>query len=95
MKSLDCPLDGSRYTQLVPPIGTLVAEYHPDKVAHLGPELRGLAARKTLELNLAMQFIEEHVTNGKLQELWPPPVSPFPTPCNQPSGIICEGRCSL
>jgi DnaJ-domain-containing protein 1 len=42
----------------------LVAEYHPDKVAHLGPQLRELAARKTLELNLAMQFIEEHVTNG-------------------------------
>jgi hypothetical protein len=44
---------------------TLVTEYHSDKVAHLGPELRELAHRKTLELNLAMQFIEEHVTSGQ------------------------------
>ena len=35
-------------------------EYHPDKVAHLGPELRELAARKALEINLAWKFVEEH-----------------------------------
>jgi hypothetical protein len=37
-----------------------MAEYHPDKVAHLGKELRDLAARKALEINLAMQFIESN-----------------------------------
>jgi DnaJ like chaperone protein len=34
-----------------------MAEYHPDKVAHLGVELRELAARKTVEINLAMEFV--------------------------------------
>jgi preprotein translocase subunit Sec63 len=38
---------------------TRIAEYHPDKVAHLGPELRELAAKKSLQINLAMQFIAE------------------------------------
>jgi hypothetical protein len=38
-----------------------ISEYHPDKVAHLGKELRDLADRKSLEINLAMKFIEEHV----------------------------------
>jgi len=36
----------------------LMAQYHPDKVHNLGPELRELAARKALEMNLAIQFIE-------------------------------------
>jgi hypothetical protein len=36
-------------------------EYHPDRVAHLGPELRKLAARKATEINAAMKYIEEHV----------------------------------
>lgn len=31
----------------------LVAQYHPDKVATLGPELRALAERMTAELNVA------------------------------------------
>jgi len=31
----------------------LVAQYHPDKVASLGPELRELAERKTVEINTA------------------------------------------
>jgi len=39
-----------------------VAEYHPDKVTHLGKELQELAARKTTEINLAMDFIEENCT---------------------------------
>jgi curved DNA-binding protein CbpA len=34
-----------------------VKQYHPDKVAHLGPELQELAARKTLLLNLAFQYL--------------------------------------
>jgi len=32
-----------------------IAEYYPDKLAHLGQELRELAARKALEINLAMR----------------------------------------
>jgi preprotein translocase subunit Sec63 len=34
-----------------------MAEYHPDKVAHLGPELRELAERKATEFNLAIKYI--------------------------------------
>ena len=37
-----------------------IAEYHPDKVPHLGQELRELVTRKALEINLAMQYIEEN-----------------------------------
>ena len=37
-----------------------IAEYHPDKVAHLGQELRELADRKALEINLAIQYIEHN-----------------------------------
>lgn len=32
---------------------TLMGQYHPDKVAALGPELRDLAERKSKEINLA------------------------------------------
>jgi DnaJ like chaperone protein len=39
-----------------------IAEYHPDKTMHLGKAIRELAARKTLEINLAMKFIEENCT---------------------------------
>jgi preprotein translocase subunit Sec63 len=39
-------------------------EYHPDKLAHLGQELRELAARKALEINLAMRYIEEDFTGS-------------------------------
>jgi hypothetical protein len=38
-----------------------MAECHPDKVTHLAREFRDLAARKALELNLAMQYIEANV----------------------------------
>ena len=31
----------------------LIRQYHPDKVATLGPELRSLAERKTKALNIA------------------------------------------
>jgi hypothetical protein len=41
-----------------------IAEYHPDKTAHLGKELQELAARKTVEINLAMEFIEENCTRA-------------------------------
>jgi DnaJ-domain-containing protein 1 len=32
---------------------TLVQQYHPDKVADMGPELRDLAERRTQEINAA------------------------------------------
>lgn len=32
-----------------------IAEYHPDKVAHLGPDLRQLAERKTLAIQRAYE----------------------------------------
>lgn len=35
----------------------LVVQYHPDKVQHMGPELRELAAKKTTELNAALDEI--------------------------------------
>jgi DnaJ like chaperone protein len=37
-----------------------IAQYHPDKVAHLGQELRDLAARKAVEINLAWEYIQKH-----------------------------------
>jgi DnaJ like chaperone protein len=37
-----------------------ISQYHPDRVAHLGPELRELAAKKTLQINLAWAFIQAH-----------------------------------
>jgi DnaJ-domain-containing protein 1 len=39
---------------------TLIAQYHTDKVAHLAPEFRAMAAQKSLQLNLAIQFIESY-----------------------------------
>jgi DnaJ like chaperone protein len=39
-----------------------MSEYHPDKTMHLGKELQELAARKALEINLAMKFVEENCT---------------------------------
>jgi hypothetical protein len=41
-----------------------MAEYHPDKVAHLGHELREVAARRALEINLAMRYVEEHTPSS-------------------------------
>lgn len=36
---------------------TCIAQYHPDKVAHLGDELKALAAKKTVEYNQAYRTI--------------------------------------
>ena len=36
-----------------------VSLYHPDKVQHLGPELKDLAERKTKELNEAYDWLKE------------------------------------
>jgi len=41
-----------------------MAEYHPDKVSHLGQELREVAARRALEINLAMRYVEEHTASS-------------------------------
>jgi len=35
----------------------MVRQYHPDQVAHLGPELKDLAAKKTTEINMAFAAI--------------------------------------
>ena len=35
----------------------LIAQYHPDKVAHLGPDLRETAHRKTLEIQRAYEAL--------------------------------------
>ena len=37
----------------------LVLEYHPDRVAHLGQELKDLAAKKTTEINAAFAAIKK------------------------------------
>ncbi len=37
-----------------------LAEYHPDKVAHLGPELRVLADRKTREIIDAFNYLDKN-----------------------------------
>ena len=36
----------------------LIKAYHPDKVAHLGPDLQRLAESKTKEINAAYRFLE-------------------------------------
>jgi DnaJ-class molecular chaperone len=41
-----------------------MAQYHPDKVSHLAKDLRDLAARRALEINLAFQFIENNLRSG-------------------------------
>jgi DnaJ-domain-containing protein 1 len=39
----------------------LMRQYHPDRVAHLGPELRELAERKAKEFNIAMDYLAKHL----------------------------------
>jgi hypothetical protein len=41
-----------------------MTEYHPDKVAHLGAELRELAEREATEFNLARKYIEKGIGTG-------------------------------
>ena len=38
---------------------TMISQYHPDKVAALGPELRSLAEKKSKEINAAYQYIRQ------------------------------------
>jgi hypothetical protein len=37
----------------------MLLQYHPDRVDHLGPELKELAARKTTEINMAFAAIRK------------------------------------
>jgi hypothetical protein len=41
----------------------MALQYHPDRVAHLGPELRALAARKMVEINAAHQELVRTASN--------------------------------
>jgi DnaJ-domain-containing protein 1 len=38
----------------------MIKDYHPDRVSHLGEELRSLAAQKTVEINAAYNFIKKN-----------------------------------
>jgi DnaJ-class molecular chaperone len=40
-------------TQIKSAYRKAMSEYHPDKVAHLGADLKELAARRTVEINEA------------------------------------------
>ncbi len=46
---------GSSRGELEKAYRSMVVQYHPDKVAHLGAELRELAARKIVEINAARE----------------------------------------
>jgi len=37
----------------------LISQYHPDKVANLGPELQSLAQKKTQDINEAYQYFKK------------------------------------
>lgn len=56
--SADLPLAKQAYRKII-------QSYHPDKVAHLGPELRNVAEAKTKELNTAIATIETFFTNDR------------------------------
>lgn len=43
---------------------TQVAQYHPDKVAHLAPEFRELAERRTRELNAAWEALKKTLSSA-------------------------------
>ena len=45
---------------------TRMLEYHPDRVYHLGKELRELALIKTTEFNGAMDYISSHLPKASL-----------------------------
>nr|WP_225938038.1 J domain-containing protein [Myxococcus sp. RHSTA-1-4] len=53
----DTPLDEARRA-----FRALVAQYHPDKVAHLAPEFHALAERRTREILEAWEVVEQALT---------------------------------
>jgi DnaJ like chaperone protein len=36
----------------------LISQYHPDKIQHLGTELRALGENKTKDLNIAYEWLK-------------------------------------
>jgi len=46
----------------------LMSQYHPDKVASLGPDLRSLAERKSKEINIA--YRQAMRVRGVSEQLW-------------------------
>ncbi|MBI5882776.1 MAG: DUF1232 domain-containing protein [Elusimicrobia bacterium] len=51
---------GARPEEIRKAYREMMAQYHPDKVAHLGPELKETALRKTLEIQAAYErFLEQ------------------------------------
>ena len=51
--------DNASITEIKSAYKVKLKEYHPDRVAHLGEELRNLAAIKTLEINSAYEFLRQ------------------------------------
>ena len=43
----------------------MVQQYHPDQVAHLGPELQELAERRTKEINAAYSAIKRRAPGAR------------------------------
>lgn len=41
----------------------LMTQYHPDKVAHLGPELREVAHEKSVEITRAYEMLKDSITS--------------------------------
>jgi preprotein translocase subunit Sec63 len=52
---------GATRDQIKTAYRTLIVQYHSDKVAHLGPELRRLAAEKSQQIIDAYQLLEREV----------------------------------
>ncbi len=42
-----------------------IAQYHPDKVSALGPEIREIAESKAKQINLAYQYFRKKLKSGK------------------------------
>lgn len=57
LRALDLSADCS-WNEVLQRYRNLVAQYHPDKVQHLGPELQQLAAKKTKEYNRVFELLE-------------------------------------
>ena len=45
----------------------LVAQYHPDKVSHLGPKLKEVAEKEMKEINEAYQFFKQRYQGNESQ----------------------------
>src|SRR5262249_54049212 len=47
---------------------SLIARYHPDKVASLGPELQAVANARTKEINFAYDILNDAVSRARYDE---------------------------